>query len=117
MVRVGNSATVYSNLSECAGFNEHCRGIFRFDEATGYYGFVVGVLVFSDMERDDDRAMAAGIELVYGREAPHLLCQFHLLREYRRNVGCQGLRAARALLGSGRRAEAEEHAGGEWSTA
>ena len=60
---------------------------------------------------DDDRAIAAGIELVYGRQAPHQLCQFHLLREYRRNVGFRGFRAARALLGSASRSEAEGHAG------
>ena len=59
---------------------------------------------------DDDRAIAAGIELVYGREMPHQLCQFHLLREYRRNVGRRGLWEAKALLGSADRAEAEEHA-------
>ena len=59
---------------------------------------------------DDDGAIAAGIELVYGREAPHQLCQFHLLREYRRNVGYQGFRAAKALLQSSSRSEAEEHA-------
>ena len=59
---------------------------------------------------DDDRAIPAGIELVYGREAPHQLCQFHLLREYRRNVGYQGFRAAKALLQSSSRSEAEEHA-------
>ena len=32
---------------------------------------------------DGDGAIAAGIELVYGGEAPHQLCAFHLLREYR----------------------------------
>ena len=36
---------------------------------------------------DGDGAIAAGIELVYGREALHQLCAFHLLREYRRNIG------------------------------
>ena len=34
-----------------------------------------------------DRAIASGIELVYGRKAPHQLYRFHLLREYRRNAG------------------------------
>ena len=56
---------------------------------------------------DDGCAIAAGIELVYGREAPR---QLHLLREYRRNVGNRGFRAARALLGSAGRSEAREHA-------
>ena len=41
---------------------------------------------------DGDGAIAAGIELVYGGEAPHQLCAFHLLREYRRNIGRRGLR-------------------------
>ena len=59
---------------------------------------------------DGDRAIAAAIELVYGREAPRQLCHFHLLREYRRNVGRHGLRQARELLESATRAEAEEHA-------
>ena len=31
---------------------------------------------------DGDGAIAAGIEPVYGGEAPHQLCAFHLLREY-----------------------------------
>ena len=57
---------------------------------------------------DDEGAIAAGIELVYGREAPRQLWQFHLLREYRRNVGYQGFRAAKALLGSASRAEVED---------
>ena len=30
---------------------------------------------------DGDGAIAAGIELVYGGDAPHQLCAFHLLRE------------------------------------
>ena len=36
---------------------------------------------------DGNGAIAAGIELVYDGEAPHQLCEFHLLREYRRNIG------------------------------
>ena len=47
---------------------------------------------------DGDGAIAAGIELVYGGEAPHQLCAFHLLREYRRNIGAAGFAAARRLL-------------------
>ena len=43
---------------------------------------------------DCDGAIAAGIELVYGGEAPHQLCAFHLLREYRRNIGTAGFAAA-----------------------
>ena len=47
---------------------------------------------------DGDGAIAAGIELVYGEEAAHQLCAFHLLREYRRNIGVAGFAAARRLL-------------------
>ena len=47
---------------------------------------------------DGDGAIAAGIELVYGGDALHQLCAFHLLREYRRNIGMAGFAAARRLL-------------------
>ena len=50
---------------------------------------------------DGDGAIAAGIELVYGGEAPHQLRAFHLLREYRRNIGTAGFAAARRLLDAG----------------
>ena len=51
---------------------------------------------------DGDGAIAAGIELVYGGEAAHQLCAFHLLREeYRRNIGTAGFAAARRLLDTG----------------
>ena len=50
---------------------------------------------------DGDRAIASGIELVYGGDAPHQLCAFHLLREYRRNIGTAGFAAARRLLNAG----------------
>ena len=43
---------------------------------------------------DGDWAIAAGIDLVYGGEVPHQLCAFHLLREYRRNIGVAGFAAA-----------------------
>ena len=36
---------------------------------------------------DGDEAIASGIELVYGGDAPHQLSLLHLLREYRRNIG------------------------------
>ena len=63
---------------------------------------------------DGDRAIAEGIALVYGSAAPHQLCQFHLLREYRRNpvsstgqvLGGDGWREARQLLASERLAPA-----------
>ena len=49
---------------------------------------------------DGDPAIAGAIELVYGAQVPHQLCQFHLVREYRRNVGKAGWVEARALPGS-----------------
>ena len=49
---------------------------------------------------DGDRAIAEGIQMVYGSKAPHQLCHFHLLREYRRNLGWDGWREARQLLAS-----------------
>ena len=55
---------------------------------------------------DGDRAIAEGIALVYGSKAPHQLCQFHLLREYRRNLGWDGWREARQLLASENLAQA-----------
>ena len=59
---------------------------------------------------DGDGAIAAGIELVYGGEAPHQLCAFHLLREYLRNIGMAGFAAARRLLDAGSLAEGREWA-------
>ena len=59
---------------------------------------------------DGDGAIAAGIELVYGREAPHQLCAFHLLREYWRNIGVAGFAAARRLLEASSLAEGREWA-------
>ena len=49
---------------------------------------------------DGDRAIAEGIAMVYGSKAPHQLCHFHLLREYRRNLGWEGWQEARQLLAS-----------------
>ena len=59
---------------------------------------------------DGDGTIAAGIELVYGGEAPHQLCAFHLLREYRRNIGTAVFAAARRLLDAGSLAEGREWA-------
>ena len=59
---------------------------------------------------DGDGAIAAGIELVYGGEAPHQLCAFHLLREYPRNIGVAGYAAARRLLEARSMAEGREWA-------
>ena len=57
-----------------------------------------------------DGAIAAGIELVYDREAPHQLCVFHLLREYWRNIGVAGFAAAQLQLNARSMAEAEGYA-------
>ena len=54
---------------------------------------------------DGDRAIAAGLQMVYGREVPHQLCHFHLLREYRRNLGWDGWAEAQGLLASATLAE------------
>ena len=59
---------------------------------------------------DGDAAIAAGIQMIYGRPAPHQLCHFHLLREYRRNIGEDGWPAARRLLASSGLAEARGYA-------
>ncbi len=59
---------------------------------------------------DGDAAIAAAIPMVYGRQAPHQLCHFHLLREYRRNIGEKGWREARRLLASSGLAEARGYA-------
>ena len=49
---------------------------------------------------DGDGAIAEAIQMVYGSKAAHQLCQFHLLQEYRRNIGSRGRGEAKALLGS-----------------
>ena len=36
---------------------------------------------------DGDRAIEGAIDMAYGKGAPHQLCQFHLLRECKRNIG------------------------------
>ena len=59
---------------------------------------------------DGDWAIAAGIELVYGGEAPHQLSLLYLLREYRRNIGATGFAAARRLLAACSLAEGREWA-------
>ena len=38
--------------------------------------------------------------MAYDRDAPRQLCQFHLLRERKRNIGDVGFSEANALLGS-----------------
>ena len=59
---------------------------------------------------DGDRAIAAGLETVYGREVPHQLCHFHSLREYRRNPGWDSWAEARRLPASDSVAEAQRWA-------
>ena len=59
---------------------------------------------------DGDGAIAAGIDLVYGGEARRQLCAFHLLREYRQNIGVAGFAAARRLLNAGSLSEGREWA-------
>jgi transposase-like protein len=59
---------------------------------------------------DGDPAIAGAIELVYGAQVPHQLCQFHLLQEYRRNLGKVGWAEAKALLGSQNWEEAQQWA-------
>ena len=51
------------------------------------------------------------IDMAYGRDTPHQLRQFHLLREYKRNIGIVGFSEAKALLGSGDMEQARNHAG------
>ena len=69
-----------------------------------------GAVAPAHLVSDGDRAIAAGLGLVYGRQAPHQLCQFHLLREYRRNIGGTGWAAARRLLAAESVAEAQRWA-------
>ena len=49
---------------------------------------------------DGDRAIERAIDMAYDRDTPHQLRQFHLLREYKRNIGRVGFAEAKALLGS-----------------
>ena len=49
---------------------------------------------------DGDLAIASAIDMIYGNEANHQLCQFHLLREYLRNIGDAGFSEALKLLRS-----------------
>lgn len=57
-----------------------------------------GVVSPAHIVSDGDRAIESAIGLVYGGKDRHQLCQFHLLREYRRNIGGAGFAEARALL-------------------
>lgn len=59
---------------------------------------------------DGDRAIESAIDMAYDRETPHQLCQFHLLREYKRNIGNVGFSEAKALLGSDDMEQARDYA-------
>ena len=56
---------------------------------------------------DGDRA----IDIAYGWGTPHQMCQFHLPRECKRNIGGVGLAEAKALLESDDMEQARGHAG------
>ncbi len=57
-----------------------------------------GVRQPAHLVSDGDRATAEAIEMVYGRGSAHQLCQFHLLREYKRKVGEVGWNESKELL-------------------
>ena len=59
---------------------------------------------------DGDLAIASAIDMTYGNHTNHQLCQFHLLREYLRNIGDAGFSEALKLLRSESLAEARTHA-------
>ena len=59
---------------------------------------------------DGDLAIASAIDMTYGNETNHQLCQFHLLREYLRNIGDSGFSEALKLLRSESMAQARIHA-------
>ncbi len=59
---------------------------------------------------DGDLAIASAIDMTYGNEANHQLCQFHLLREYLRNIGDAGFSEALKLLRSESVAQVRIHA-------
>ena len=58
---------------------------------------------------DGDWAIAPELQLVYGRQAPHQLCHFHLLQEYRSNLGWAGWEEAKKLLSCQSRREGAEY--------
>ena len=59
---------------------------------------------------DGDLAIASAIDMTYGSQTNHQLCQFHLLREYLRNIGDSGFSEALKLLRSESMAQARIHA-------
>ena len=67
-----------------------------------------GVVSPAHLVRDGDRVIGSAIGLVYGGKDKHQLCQFHLLREYRRNIGSAGFAEAKALLDADNLAQGRE---------
>ena len=49
--------------------------------------------------------------MAYGMGTPHQLCQFHLLREYKRNIGGVAFSEATALLGLDDMDQTRDYAG------
>ena len=49
---------------------------------------------------DGDRAIERTIGMAYDKDPPRQMCQFHPLRERKRNIGGVGFSEAKALLGS-----------------
>ena len=87
--------------------------------ALGYFGhwadaihltWQLGATRPEHLVSDGDRAIASGIDLVYGGEELHQLCAFHLLREYWRKNGKAGFDAANRLLNAGSLAEGRQWA-------
>ena len=58
----------------------------------------LGVSAHRHIVSDGDGAIDSAIDTPYDRDTPHLLCQFHLLRECERNIGKVGFSQAKALL-------------------
>lgn len=57
---------------------------------------------------EGDRAIEYAIAPVYGSESKHRSRRFHLLMEYKRNMGAAGFAEARALLDGGSKAQARD---------
>ena len=56
-------------------------------------------------------AVDSAIDMTYDKDTSHHLCQFHLLREYKRNIGSVGFSDAKALIGADYMKQAREYAG------
>ena len=71
----------------------------------------LGEIASRHVVSDGDRTIESAIDMAYDRRAPHQLCHFHLLREYKRNIGGVGLAEAKALLESDDMEQARKYAG------